>query len=139
MTSLSQWDLLGLNLERFRAYTSLLSVRNGGQFNEREEAEYELSYTDRSGRSEDTDSIVAQAMTSFDDTRLQESFQNRVAELVFNLKGGYHVTATLLFHYAGKPELVIAKNEGFNTREKDFLVKLQALLRGVSNTSSKIT
>jgi hypothetical protein len=69
---------------------------------------------------EDASSNANLAMSSFDGIRLIESFQDRVAELVSNVKGGYHVAATLLVHSPEGPKLVVAKNEGFNEAEKKF-------------------
>jgi hypothetical protein len=131
------WDFPSLNQDRFQAYSSLLRLRNGGQIDERLEAEYELETNGSITGCEDMDSVVAQPISSFDDTRLKESFQDRVAELVSNVKGGYHVAATLLLNLPDGIKLVVAKNEGFNKTDKMFLGKLQDFLQDVSRTPGK--
>ena len=138
MSSPFSWDLTGLNQDRFRAYSSLLRLRNGGQVDEYFEAEHELEDECSLVGYDDADSIVVQNISPFDDTKLKEAFQDRVAELVSNVKGGYHVAATLMINLPEGVKLVVAKNEGFNKRDEEFLGKLQDLLREIARTPSKI-
>ena len=113
MSSPFSWDLAGLNQDRFRAYSSLLRLRNGGQVDEYLEAEHELKGKCSLVGYDDADTVVVQTISSFDDTNLKEAFQDRVAELVSNVKGGYHVAATLMINLPEEVKLVVAKNEEF--------------------------
>jgi hypothetical protein len=137
MSSSFRWDLPGLNQQRFRGYASLLRLQSGGQVDERFESEIELESEKDHIACEDDDSVVAQNVSSFDGTRLRHSFQDRVAELISNKKGGYNVAATLLIDSVDGVTLVVAKNESFSTADKEFLSKFQDLLRDVSRTSGK--
>jgi len=138
MSSSFSWHLPGLNQNRFRAYSSLLRLRNGGQIDEYLEVEHDLEDKCNPVGYDDADSVVVQTISSFDAAKLKESFQDRVAELVSNVKGGYHVAATLMINLPEEVELVIAKNEGFNKTDIEFLGKLQDLLREISRTPSRI-
>ena len=102
------------------------------------EAEHELESKGSLVAYEDADSVVAQTIPSFDDTKLKQSFQDRVAELVSNVRGGSHVAATLLLNLPEGVKLVVAKNEGFDKTDKEFLVKLQNFLKEISRPPGKI-
>ncbi|KAF1986884.1 hypothetical protein K402DRAFT_454120 [Aulographum hederae CBS 113979] len=136
MASRFHWDLSGLDLDRFRAYASLLRLRSGGQVDERLEAEQILQIENSSAESDDADSVAPLAVILFDETRLREAFQDRVAELVSNVKGGYHVAATLLVEMPDVAQLVVAKNESFSPTDENFLAKLQDLLRAIAKADS---
>lgn len=55
-----------------------------------------------------------------------------MAELVSNVKGGSHVAATLLIESPDELELLVAKNEGFNEKDKKFLRDLEGKLRAIA-------
>jgi hypothetical protein len=88
------WDRPSLSGVRLQAYASLLCVHTDGQVHERLEPGY--TPTDGDGDGEDNDdedggSVAAGPLASFDATRLREAFQDRIAELAANVKGGQHV------------------------------------------------
>jgi hypothetical protein len=83
------WDKSSLNGVRLQAYASLLRVQTDGQVHER--LKPGSTPTDGDGEvnvDSDGDSIAAGPLNSFDATRLREAFQDRVAELVANVKAG---------------------------------------------------
>jgi hypothetical protein len=53
--------------------------------------------------------FITQNVSSFDDTKLREAFQDRVAELISNVRGGHHVVATLMVESSKNLELLFAK------------------------------
>ncbi|KAF2120771.1 hypothetical protein BDV96DRAFT_595184 [Lophiotrema nucula] len=132
------WDQPSLSGDRLQAYASLLRIQKDGQIYERLEAEYEpgdqhmiSGYED-----DDTNSIAVNDLSSFNEDRLKAAFQDRVAELVANVKGGHHVAATQIFDTPQGIKLVVAKNEGLDKRDPEFLQKLQDLLRDISRTQT---
>jgi hypothetical protein len=58
---------------------------------------------------------------------------------VSNVKGGYHVAATLMIESLESMQLRVAKNSAFNREGKKFLEQVQYFLRQIAKTSSKIT
>jgi len=127
------WDKPSLSGVRLQAYASLLRVQTDGQVHERPKP----GSTPTDGDGEDSvdgdgDSIAAGTLTSFGATRLREAFQDRVAELVANVKGGQHVAGTMFVNTAQSLTLVVAKNNGIEGRDRRFLERLQEQLRKVS-------
>jgi len=138
MATRFHWGLNGLNEPRFRAYSNLLSLRNGGQIDSPSETErFHNNENEGMDGDDDADTVVAQEITSFSNTKLKEVFQDRVAELVSNAKGGYHVAATLLIEWQEEAKLLVAKNETFKQRDRDFLELLQTRLRAIASTDRK--
>jgi hypothetical protein len=131
------WQSAGLNQARFRAYSSLLLLKTGIQVSHRLDPEDNFSDCDEYDLSDDADSISPQTLSSFDEVKLKEAFQDRVAELVSNLKGGEYVAATLLIEHVDCFEVVVARNEGLNQADRKFLRKMQSLLRGIAKGSGE--
>ena len=133
------WDKPSLSGVRLQAYASLLRGQTDGQVHERPKP----GSTPTDGDGEDSvdgdgDSIAAGTLTSFGATRLREAFQDRVAELVANVKGGQHVAGTMFVNTAQSLTLVVAKNNGIEGRDRRFLERLQERLREVSRTQGKL-
>jgi hypothetical protein len=133
------WDKPSLSGVRLQAYASLLRVQTDGQVDER--LEPGNTPTDGDGKDNvdgDGDSVAAGPLASFNATRLREAFQDRVAELVANVKGGQHVAGTMFVNAAQSLTLVVAKNNGIERRDRRFLERLQERLREVSRTQGRI-
>jgi hypothetical protein len=135
------WQAAGLNEARFRAYSTLLRIKTGGQVGERlkPEPNPEAHNEDDINRNDfcDTSSVSVDTISSFDEAQLKNAFQDRIAELISHSKGGRYVTATLLEERLDSVTVVVAKNNGLNLAEKKFLRKLQELLRSVAKAPSK--
>jgi hypothetical protein len=133
------WDKPSLSGARLQAYASLLQIQTGGQVYERPEPSN--LPTDSDGEDnvdDDEDSVAAGPLAPFDETRLREAFQDRVAELVANVRSGQHVAATMFVNTAQGVKLVVAKNNGMEARDQRFLERLQDRLREVSRTQGKL-
>lgn len=64
-------DFPSLKQDKFQAYSSILRLRNGGQVNDRLEAEHEVESKGSLVPSEDADSVAAQTILSFDAAKLK--------------------------------------------------------------------
>ena len=137
MSASFHWDRKGLNKARFQVFAKLLRMRNGGQ------AEPPTSYEDIQDDEEDKNvdadaySTKAQTLTDFDDKRLRQSFLDRIAELVANIKEGQHVTAALMVESPEKVQVFVAKNKGIEKNDTVFLKKLEARLRSIASVDRK--
>jgi hypothetical protein len=81
------------------------------------EAERQLEGKD-SLLDEDADSTVAQDISSFDDTKLKEAFQESRSSS--DVRGRCHVAATLMIELLEEVKLVVVKNEEFNDAHRKF-------------------
>lgn len=108
------WELPGLDRSRFEAYTKLLRLRNGGQIEE--PANFTQLPDEDEAESASLDgheSVCLNPVSQFDDSRLKRAFLDRLSELVANEKGGYHVSASLMFEWRDRVEILVGKNTGF--------------------------
>jgi hypothetical protein len=133
------WQSAGLNQARFRAYSSLLLMKAGLQVGDRLEPEEDPDDQDTIDTHDDTDSISPQILTSFDESKLKAALQDRIAELISNVKGGQYVAATLLVERQDILTIIVARNEGLNQKDRKFLRNLERLLRDIAQGTSEYT
>lgn len=139
MSARFHWGLRGLDEAKFRAYANLLRLRHNGQVQApsipaRDQDDTTCAVTNNDDDS-DANTLVPEELVSFNETRLKETFQDRVAELVSTEKGGYHVAANLFVEQDGRAKLLVAKNRRFKQRDREFLDSLQSTLREISSTT----
>ena len=148
MSSKFHWGLDGLDEARFQAFASLLRLKTGGQF----QAPSDNRPTKPSGINlnalqtswvedridgdelSDNDSVCPGDFETFDDERLKRQFLDRLAEIIANVKGGPHVTATLLVDWPDYAKVFVAKNYGLTESDRDFLTELQDNIRGIASS-----
>jgi hypothetical protein len=133
------WGLDGLNQQKFRAYTTLLRLRCGGQEDPNWATELlldeEAETRDEGG--DDADTAIVQKISDFDEPKLKKALLDRLAELTSNIRKGSHVAASLLLETQDSCTVFVAKNNGFSGTDKKFLEDLESSLRDISCTESK--
>lgn len=140
MNSKFHWGLEGLDYQKFRAYTTLLQLRCGSQ--EDPDWASKFSFSDNkveafNNQYDDADTVTAQQISEFDETKLKQAFLDRLAELTSSIRKGEHVAATLLLQIEEASTVFVAKNNGFNGADLSFLESIQTCLRDISHTESK--
>ncbi|KAL2867334.1 uncharacterized protein BJX67DRAFT_381048 [Aspergillus lucknowensis] len=131
------WGLDGLNGQKFRAYTALLHLRNGGQGDPDWEAELARNDMESAGeQGDDGETAIAQGLSDFDEPRLKRALLDRIAELVSNIRNGKHVAATMLVEAQERCTVFVSKNNGFDRSDKQFLKALESSLREISRSET---
>lgn len=142
MNSRFHWGLEGLDYQKFRAYTTLLQLRCGSQ----EDPDWASKFSSSDNKAKefenqddnDADTVTAQQISDFDETKLKEAFLNRLAELTSSIRKGGHVAATLLLQTDEASTVFVAKNNGFNGTDSSFFESIQTCLQSISHTESKL-
>lgn len=135
MPVLLDWASIGVDQAQFHAYSKLLSIRNEGQVLNRPE---ETQVTTRTAQGVQNvggaSSEVARisAVVGIDNTYLRRQFLDRLAELVANKPGGWHVSASVMFYTHRGTEVCVARNSGFQKPDLDFLQSLQTKLQRIA-------
>ncbi|KAK2611824.1 hypothetical protein N8I77_005147 [Diaporthe amygdali] len=142
MESHSIWASKGLEQARFQAYVKLLRLRNGGQVsdaesfipgaNDLETYQYTIA--------EDADSTMQAPLAYVDDDRLKRAFLDRLAELVANVRGGRHVSASLLIESPDGVEVLVSRNSGIKNGSADWemLKSLELKLQGLADSENLV-
>jgi ribosomal protein S6E (S10) len=112
-------------------------MRNGGQAEPSTSFENAIHHHEDSSIDADADSDKLQTIADFDALRIKRVFSDRLAELVANIQGGRHVTATLMVESADKVQVLVAKNKGLTEYENGFLKKLESRLRSIASMDRK--
>ncbi|KAK0762955.1 hypothetical protein N5P37_004481 [Trichoderma harzianum] len=138
MSSSFPWGIDGLDKSRFEAYAKLLRLKNGGQIEEASNFSEILDEDIELEKSDDTDSVNANAFLSFDERKMKRAFLDRLSELIANEKGGHHVSSSLMIAWPDRVDILVARNNGF--REGDVTLRMletiASSLRDISTLDS---
>ena len=127
-----KWDSPGLKKAEFIALTSLLSMRNGGQlepldnFDARHDGADESEDETASQHTDDTTRPRQFTVSSKDNLRRQ--FLDRFAEVLSKKKDARHVACAVMQEQEGCVRIWVARNEGFDQSDSDFLSKFASCL-----------
>ncbi|KAI0484026.1 hypothetical protein GGR56DRAFT_611966 [Xylariaceae sp. FL0804] len=124
---LSPWSLEGNDRSRFRAYATLLHLRNNGQIQGHQSRPAEDDSLEEDAF-DDSGTTSPDILTFFDEKSLKDGFLDRIAEIASRAKGGQHVTASVMREGQGGVELMIARNEGFKHDDAQFFGDIESFM-----------
>lgn len=138
MSQKFDWKQQGLDRARFEALTKLLRLRHQGQV----ETPTRFDDDDDEGDDDvqlapeaDCGSIKTSPPTDLEGGRLRRRFLDRLVELIANEKGGRHVTATAMSVGPDNVKVTVARNDKFRPTDREFLERVQSLLRRIAATT----
>jgi len=130
MSEKFDWKEQGLDRSRFEALTKLLRLRHQGQVET--PTRYDDDHDDDNIPETDCSSVKASPPSDLEAGRLRRQFLDRLAELMANQKGGRHVAATAMSVSPNSVKVTVAKNDKFRLTDKEFLERVQSLLRRIA-------
>jgi hypothetical protein len=135
MTDQFVWSLPGLNKHQFAAFGNLLALRSGGQVEPASMPEDIVDGNESETISEasSVDTNCPGQISNAGHGRLTTKFLDYLAEFAANKKGGKSVACTAMREAEESVRIWIARNEGFQSTEKQvFEENLADLLSNMS-------